>query len=82
MRPRNTTRLMLAAVASAVMHGCVIDDRGGSRGQPDAPAASVPDSGSPVRRESPAKTLKDAEPVPPAGEDAAGTTTVNQDDSQ
>jgi hypothetical protein len=44
--------------------GCVIDDSSGQRGQPNVPAASVPDSGSPVRRESPVKTLNDAEPEP------------------
>jgi hypothetical protein len=42
------------------LSGCIVDDTGGSRGQPNAPSASVPDSGSPVRRESAADTLNDA----------------------
>jgi hypothetical protein len=47
--------------------GCIVEDNGGSRGQANAPAASVPDSGSPGRRESPSKTLKDArEPEAPS----------------
>ena len=49
----------------ALSSGCIIDDTRGSRGQPSAPSASVPDSGSPVRRESPTKTLDDAEPEAP-----------------
>jgi hypothetical protein len=79
MRLRTIMGLLLAGLMA--VPGCIIDDRGGARGQSNAPSASVPDSGGPVRRESPSKTLKDAEPVPPAGEDA-GTTTVNEKDSQ
>jgi hypothetical protein len=44
--------------------GCLIDDTGKPRGQANVPAASVPDSGGPARRESAAKTLNDAEPEP------------------
>jgi len=41
------------------MNGCIVDDTSGSRGQTNAPSASVPDSGSPVRRESASETLND-----------------------
>ena len=50
--------------------GCVIDDTGRSRGQSNAPSATVPDSGSPVRRESASDTLNKTEPAnPPADVD-------------
>jgi hypothetical protein len=42
------------------MSGCLIDDTGGTRGQANAPSASVPDSGSPGRRESASETLNNA----------------------
>lgn len=49
--------------------GCIVDDNGGTRGQANAPTATVPDAGSPIRRESAAKTLNDADPEPPAAAD-------------
>ena len=55
-----------AAVLCVVSAGCVIDDTGRSRGQSSAPSASVPDAGSPVRRESASDTLNKAEPAKPA----------------
>ncbi len=60
------SKRLVAGVGSTVVlatcvTGCLIDDTSGTRGQAAAPAASVPDSGSPVRRESPAKTLRDAD---------------------
>ena len=57
----------IAALLTVVFAGgCLIDDTGATRGRPDAPSASVPDSGSPVRRESPAETLNEArEPSSP-----------------
>jgi hypothetical protein len=45
--------------------GCVIDDTGRSRGQSNAPSASVPDSGNPVRRENASDTLNKNEPANP-----------------
>jgi hypothetical protein len=42
--------------------GCIVDDGEGHRGQANAPTATVPDSGSPIRRETPSKTLNDADP--------------------
>ena len=61
--------LFIAMTSSA---GCLIDDTKSSRGQANAPAANVPDSGSPVRRESASKTLNDAEQTAPekSGADA------------
>ena len=53
-----------AALLALAASGCLIDDTGKPRGQANAPTASVPDSGSPIRRESPTKTLNDAEPAP------------------
>jgi hypothetical protein len=52
--------------------GCVIDDHDNSvrSGPTPAPTASVPDAGSPIRRESAAETLKDADPAEPARGDA------------
>ena len=48
--------------ASGGAAGCLIDDRAGAETRtPAAPTASVPDAGSPGRRESAAKTLRDAE---------------------
>jgi hypothetical protein len=55
---------VLALVTLPALPGCLIDDGGQPRGQSNAPAASVPDSGSPIRRESAAKTLNDADPEP------------------
>lgn len=71
--------VLLTALLGVMLAGCIIDDRGGSRGQSNAPAASVPDSGSPVRRESPTKTLKDAEPESSVNSDAGKTTVRGQD---
>jgi hypothetical protein len=68
MKALNIT--LLAAVLCVVGVGCVIDDTGRSRGQSSAPSATVPDSGSPVRRESASETLDKAEPAtPPADVD-------------
>ena len=62
--------VVCGAVAMTVaVAGCVVDDPAGSRGQSNAPAASVPDSGNPVRRESAQKTLRDAERDAPAEPD-------------
>ena len=58
-----------AAVLCVVSGGCVIDDTGRSRGQSSAPSASVPDAGSPVRRESASDTLNKTEPANPADVD-------------
>ena len=58
-----------ALVLCVVSVGCVIDDTGRSRGQSSAPSATVPDSGSPVRRESASETLDKAEPATPADGD-------------
>ena len=51
--------------------GCIVDDSGGTRGQAPAPTASVPDSGSPVRRESAAETLNEGRPAPARAGDGA-----------
>jgi hypothetical protein len=61
---------LCGAIAMTVaVAGCVVDDPAGSRGQSNAPAASVPDSGNPVRRESAQETLRDAERQAPANPD-------------
>jgi hypothetical protein len=52
--------LAWAALACGVT-GCLIDDTARPHGQAAGPSASVPNSGSPVRRESPTKTLRDAD---------------------
>ena len=52
----------LAAALGAGAAGCLIDDRtGADTAAPAAPTATVPDAGSPLRRESAAETLRDAE---------------------
>jgi hypothetical protein len=50
--------------------GCIVDDSPhGNRGRSDLPAATVPDSGSPIRRESAAKRINDVDPDRPADAD-------------
>ena len=51
--------------------GCIVEDGGGTRGRAHGPSASVPDSGSPIRRDSAAETLDDAAPVPARTGDGA-----------
>ena len=53
----------LATAFAGGAAGCLIDDRtGADPGAPAAPTATVPDAGSPLRRESAAETLRrDAE---------------------
>jgi hypothetical protein len=70
MKIINTTSLVGAFALCVASVGCVIDDTGRSRGQSNAPSATVPDSGSPVRRESASDTLNKTEPAsPPADVD-------------
>jgi hypothetical protein len=70
MKTINTTSLLGALALAVVSVGCVIDDTGRSRGQSNAPSATVPGSGSPARRESASETLDKAEPAsPPADVD-------------
>lgn len=66
---RMTWTLGTALGLSTLVAGCIVDDAGGRRGRSDSPTASVPDSGSPIRQESAAKTLADADPDPPADAD-------------
>ena len=66
MRFAGTTLLIGAAALCVVSAGCVVNDKGGSRGQSGAPTATVPDTGSPLRRASPSETLNSAEPSSPA----------------
>ena len=54
---------ILAALLAMLPAGCIVDDGAGVR--TDSPSASVPDSGSPVRRESAAETLRENDPAPP-----------------
>ncbi len=74
IRKTCTNQLRGAAILTFVVlvlggGGCIVDDNAGGHGQSNVPAASVPDSGSPVRRESAAKTFKDAENDTPADAD-------------
>ena len=64
---KTTTGSIASAIACAVLMsaGCIVDDRNGTRGQANAPTASVPDTGGPIRRESPTKTLNEADPKSP-----------------
>ena len=57
MRSTSSAILLLLCVG---INGCLIDDTGGTRGQANSPSASVPDSGSPGRRESASETLNNA----------------------
>ncbi len=61
---------LLFALGASVS-GCLIDDSGSVGERPAGPTATVPDAGGPARRESAAKTLNDAEPERPAGDDGA-----------
>jgi hypothetical protein len=60
-----------AAVMGIVLvcAGCLVDDRASARGQSKSPSATVPDSGSPARRESASDTLNNAEQTSPASGD-------------
>ena len=70
MKTVNTVGLIGAfALCAIVSVGCVVDDTGRARGQSNTPSATVPDSGSPVRRESASDTLDRAEPSNPADVD-------------
>jgi hypothetical protein len=73
------TSLAIGALALLALtsSGCLIDDTGRPKGQSGGPSASVPNSGGPARRESAAKTLKDAEPPAPADSDS-GTLETEQ----
>lgn len=66
--PRLAAITLLAMTAAP---GCRIDDSGANRARTPAPAptASVPDAGGPLRRESAAKTLNEADPQPPSAAD-------------
>ncbi len=64
-----TAATLLGVVVS--VSGCLIDDSGSVGEGPVGPTATVPNTGSPVRGESAAKTLNDAEPERPAGDDGA-----------
>ena len=65
-----TLARVIAVGGSLVAGGCLIDDTGApqSRSQ-QGPTASLPDSGAPNRRESAAKTIRDADPNQPAEAD-------------
>ena len=60
------SRTLLLVAPLLVCIGCVVEDTTGRRGQPHEPSATIPDSGSPIRRESAAETLREADPEPPA----------------
>lgn len=63
-------QVTLLALGTGVS-GCLIDDSGGAGENAVGPTATIPDAGSPVRRESAAKTLNDVDPERPAGDDGA-----------
>ena len=62
MKMPTSCRVSVLLVMLSGISGCLIDDTGGGRGQSNAPSASVPDSGSPGRRESASEALR--EPAP------------------
>ena len=55
-----------AIVLLLLASGCVIDDGGGGRRQQQGPTATVPDTGSPIRRDTRVEDAERRRPAPPA----------------
>ena len=70
MKIRTLATVVALGASLVAGGGCLIDDTGAPQsGSQQGPRASLPDSGAPNRRESAAKTIRDADPNQPADAD-------------